>query len=60
MIKKKYLYVIIIILVLCILGVINIPLLQNNNLCNSENQSKMYFKFGIVSIPLKFNVCNQE
>ncbi len=59
MIKKKYLYVIIIILVLCILGVINIPLLQNNS-CDSDNKGKMYFRFGIVSIPLNFNVCSQE
>ena len=59
MIKKKYLYVIIIILVLCILGIINIPLLQGFY-CNSTNQGKMYFRFGIVSIPLNFNVCSQE
>lgn len=57
MIKKKYLYVIIIILVLCIMGVINIPLLQNQT-CDSENNGKMYFRLGFVSIPLKFNVCN--
>lgn len=57
MIKKKYLYVIIIILVLCIMGVINIPLLQNQT-CDSENKGKMYFRLGFVSIPLNFNVCN--
>ena len=56
MIKKKYLYVIIIILVLCILGIINIPLLQGFD-CNSTNQGKMYFRLGIVNIPLEFNFC---
>lgn len=57
MIKKKYLYVIIIILVLCILGVINIPLLQNLNCDNNSNKNKMYFKLGVVSIPLEFSFC---
>lgn len=63
MIKKKYLYFIIIILILFILGFINIPFFDsivNSNNCNSnENSMKVYFRLGPISMPFKINKCDR-
>lgn len=57
--KKKYLYIIIIVLVLCIMGFISIPFLQNTDNCDVNSSGKMYFRLGPISIPLNINGCER-
>lgn len=58
--KKKYLYGIIIILLLCVCGFISIPFLQNNNFCDINNKGKVYFHIFGITLPIEFNNCSKE
>lgn len=55
--SKKYLYIIIIILLLGVLGFINLPKI-NIGQCNGNDYEKtFYLKLPFVNIPMTFNVC---
>lgn len=55
--SKKYLYVIIIILILGLLGFINLPKI-NIGQCNGNDYEKtFYIKMPFVNIPINLNVC---
>lgn len=55
--SKKYLYIIIIILLLAFLGFISLPRI-NIGQCNGNSQEQtFYIKTPFVNIPIKLNVC---
>lgn len=55
--SKKYLYVIIIVLVLCLLGYINLPRINVGQCNGNDYQKTLYIKMPFVNIPINLNVC---
>lgn len=57
-IKKKYLYLVIIILILCLTGVISIPIF-NKKECVIYKEEKIYIKLPFVNIPYDMKTCKE-
>lgn len=55
--SKKYLYVIIIVLVLCLLGYINLPKINVGQCNENDYQKTLYIKMPFVNIPINLNLC---
>ena len=55
--SKKYLYGIIIVLILIVTGVIAIPSM-NMGYCKNGISSKMYVRLGFISIPIPIERCD--
>ncbi len=57
-VKKKYLYIIIVILLLCLTGFISVPFFNKKDCSTYENRT-LYFKTPLVNIPVSFKSCSE-
>lgn len=57
--SKKYLYIIIAILVLCLLGYISLPKINIGQCNNNSYEKTMYLKLPFVNIPINVNMCKE-
>ena len=57
--SKKYLYCIIIFLLLIIFGFISVPSFNMGH-CENGSSSKVYLRFGFFSIPLPIERCDKS
>ena len=57
--QKKYLYIIIIVLVLGFLGFISLPKINIGQCNGNDYQKRFYLKMPFVNIPIDLNVCKE-
>lgn len=55
--SKRNLYIVIIVLILCLLGFINLPKINIGQCNGNDYQKTLYLKLPFVNIPMTFNVC---